>query len=250
MIAAPLPEDPGIPPIIINVPQIVGDVPPIVIEPRNPNPLEETDDQAEEQPEMDPTAADDGLNRPLAEIKMPSTFKSRGRPRGMGETVIGLTRKIKPGVSTLKKAKPFPKLREEEKSIKILSWFVGLNKAELALSKSRIIEEEDVEVLPQNIPWAILDEDVNLPLVQKYFSQDAWALVQQIEAAKRDNPFCECGECKKDLDGSLDHSMLETTMRDESISIRCDHCMEWYHLSCVKLKKRPKATYWMCNKCK
>ena len=38
----------------------------------------------------------------------------------------------------------------------------------------QLIKEESVEVQPENLPDAILDDHVDIHLIRKYFTNDAW----------------------------------------------------------------------------
>ena len=58
----------------------------------------------------------------------------------------------------------------------ILSWFVDKPVVQSAL-KGALIEEENVECRPEKAN-AVLDENVNMCLVRKYFSQGTWMLVE------------------------------------------------------------------------
>ena len=98
-----------------------------------------------------------------------------------------------------------------------------------------MIEEEHVEVQPELVPNAVLDENVDVHLVRKFFKDDAWMQVMDVVKTKRNNPVYTCTYCSHDL--------------DESASIICDHCLTWFHVSCVGLKQNPKARYWFCREC-
>ena len=63
----------------------------------------------------------------------------------------------------------------------ILGWFVDKEEmtAVMKYPKNQI-EETSVEVLPEKLPDAVLDENVDINLVRHYFSNDAWILVQDV----------------------------------------------------------------------
>ena len=55
-----------------------------------------------------------------------------------------------------------------------------------ALTRKRLIEEDEVEMRPEQIPASCLDDNVFVPSVQKYFSPDAWiALMNILETVKK-----------------------------------------------------------------
>ena len=119
----------------------------------------------------------------------------------------------------------------------MLKWFVDAKTVQDVLRKPRgcLIEEEQVEVHPENLPDAILDENVDVHLIRRYFSNDAWLVVQDVVSQKRSNPLYKCNICQHDL--------------GESQSIVCDHCLSWFHTKCMGLKSVPKQRYWYCRRC-
>ena len=54
----------------------------------------------------------------------------------------------------------------------MLRWFVDPKIVEAVLRKPKgvLIEEEQVEVRPENLPDAILDENVDIHLIRRHFS--------------------------------------------------------------------------------
>ena len=119
----------------------------------------------------------------------------------------------------------------------MLRWFVDPKIVEAVLRKPKgvLIEEEQVEVRPENLPDAILDENVDIHLIRRHFSNDAWMMVQSVVDQKRSNPMYICKICYHDL--------------DESQSIVCEHCLSWFHIKCTGLKNLPKRRYWFCRAC-
>lgn len=105
-----------------------------------------------------------------------------------------------------------------------------------------VLQEEDLEVRPEALPSALLDCRVSLPKLKKYFSPDAWSLLnssgKQITtyfkfsflafseallflflltvAVKKQNKLWTCSLCKEKDDGKI-------TM------VSCDQCLEWFH---------------------
>ena len=63
----------------------------------------------------------------------------------------------------------------------MLKWFVDSDIASAVLQDpKKLIEEDDVEVQPAN---AVLDENIDIHLVRKFFKGDAW--MQVMDATKR-----------------------------------------------------------------
>ena len=119
----------------------------------------------------------------------------------------------------------------------MLRWFVE-GKVMTAALKSPgkyLIEEQDVETRPDRVPDAILDENVDVHLIRRFFSNDAWLVVREVVKQKQENPDFMCKICYHDL--------------HEQLSVVCDHCLSWYHMKCVGLKQEPKARYWYCRDC-
>lgn len=66
----------------------------------------------------------------------------------------------------------------------ILSHFVDKQVINDAM-KGKLIEEDKVECRPEQIPDSVLDENVDVCLVRRYFSSDAWMLLTK-EQSKED----------------------------------------------------------------
>ena len=107
------------------------------------------------------------------------------------------------------------------------------------LKSGILIGEDDVECQPDKIPSAIIDENVDIYQVRKYFSQDAWCLLEHVVSQKAKNMTWMCTVCYHDL-----HSP------GAEPSVICDACLRWYHFSCVGLLKQPKAKQWFCRPCR
>ena len=119
-------------------------------------------------------------------------------------------------------------------TVVMLKWFVDAEVAAGAVEHPRkLIEEEHVEVRPERLPDAVLDVDVNL--IRKFFTQDAWLVVMYVIGHKRSRAVYVCKQCYHDL--------------DVEPSIVCDHCLTWHHLKCVGLKQPPKSKNWYCRVC-
>lgn len=120
----------------------------------------------------------------------------------------------------------------------LLEWVVSKEVSDLAVMNSgHLIDEEDIEVMPENIVDSVMDENVDISLIRKYFTPDAWMLVQDVVMQKRRSCQFTCNGCSQTLS--------DTCQR----VIACDHCLCWFHLSCVGLKRLPKAKHWFCRNC-
>lgn len=119
--------------------------------------------------------------------------------------------------------------------IVILSWLVEKNVAEKAMKNDILIEENDVECRPERVPDSIADENVDIFLVRRMFTQDAWAIVEDMYKLKTKKMNWMCSICYHDL--------------PEDQSIVCDSCLLWHHFKCCGITKRPKTKTWFCRRC-
>ena len=120
----------------------------------------------------------------------------------------------------------------------MLLWFVDKKVAELALKQAVLIEEEHVECRPERITDAVVDENVDIHLIRKYFAYDVWLLVEQVLTRKQKKMTWICKICHQDL-----HA------KTSGPSIVCESCLLWYHFACVGLSKQPKTKNWFCRSC-
>ena len=74
-----------------------------------------------------------------------------------------------------------------------------------------------MECRPEKVSNAVLDENVDICLVRKYFSQEAWMLVEEV---LREDPIWICSICQDDL--HCEPCMI------------CESCLERYHFRCVE----------------
>ena len=114
----------------------------------------------------------------------------------------------------------------------ILGWFVDDNVIDKAMT-GKLIEENEVEVNPENVPATCLDENVGLPSVQFRFTEDAWMAVINLVSTIRSNPTWFCPRCLQ---------------KAETDVIVCESCLQWYHLNCVRLNSY-KGRRWYCRTC-
>ena len=115
----------------------------------------------------------------------------------------------------------------------ILRWFLGEAAVENAV-KGHLTEEE-LECRLEQITNAVLDPLVDVYLVRNYFTIDAWKLVENIVAVKKNFAVWVCKICHRD------------TSTGESIV--CEACLEWHHFNCVGLTTAPKRNSWCCRLC-
>ena len=69
----------------------------------------------------------------------------------------------------------------------LLNWFVDEFATQAALDGT-LIDVDKVECMPEKIPNAILDENVDIYLIWKYFTADAWLVIEDVLKQKKGNP--------------------------------------------------------------
>ena len=74
----------------------------------------------------------------------------------------------------------------------IISWFVDVEVANSAIACGKIVEENDIEVIPEKISVLCLDENVCLETCRKYCSQDAWSALMGVVDILKENPIWYC----------------------------------------------------------
>ncbi|KAK6167997.1 hypothetical protein SNE40_021909 [Patella caerulea] len=170
-----------------------------------------------------------GFPMDISMVKMPPKQKKRGRPKGAGTTVIGLPLK-----KTKKSSKAFRMKSETEKSAIMMSWFIDDKIAETCLRSDVLVQPNHVKV-PERIPMKCLDENIAINTIRKYFSFDAWKMVEEAMKTMQTKGTWLCKRCCGCLDAFE--------------SIGCDACLEWYHMKCLAMKSRPKQKFWICRDC-
>ena len=64
----------------------------------------------------------------------------------------------------------------------ILKWFLEPEVVKAMLKKpNELVDEDQVEVYtPEKLPDAVLDENVDVHLVRRYFTNDAWLVIKDV----------------------------------------------------------------------
>jgi len=86
--------------------------------------------------------------------------------------------------------------------------------AEVAISRKGLVEEDQIEIIPERVTASCLDENVCLSSCGKYLTTDAWLALEGVVAAIANNPCYNyfCGRCINPID-------------DTENSILCDSCL-------------------------
>ncbi|XP_076116154.1 uncharacterized protein LOC143083747 isoform X4 [Mytilus galloprovincialis] len=175
-----------------------------------------------------------GKDGSLSDLKMPTKLKRKGRPKGSQQTVIGLPKK-----RGKNKLVPFFKRTVDEKEREILSWLVSVDSV-MKSSGGTLLDEEDLVGLSEDsLPYRCLDDYVDLTIVQKNFTSSAWLYLSSIVKEKQQKGgYILCTYC----------NVFITTENDDAVE--CDFCLLWWHISCIKLKSKPKVKHWYCKSCR
>ena len=76
----------------------------------------------------------------------------------------------------------------------IIAWFVDPEIAADTENGDRIVQEEEVEICPENISASCLDENVCLESTAKYCSKDAWMAVKSVVDTLQKNAVTIVGD--------------------------------------------------------
>ena len=71
----------------------------------------------------------------------------------------------------------------------ILSWFVDKDVMDRAVKLHQLVEEDEVEC---KISDAVVDENVDVCLIRKYFTTEAWMIVEDVVKLKSDKIVHSC----------------------------------------------------------
>lgn len=166
------------------------------------------------------------------------------QPAGDGMSTQSLSTPAKKRVRRAQKRKidpkdsqpvPFKKLPQRSREKLLLTGITSESVCSRVLNKGSIIEKTEVQVCPELLPSALLDDDVCLQGLREYFTFDAWLLLTLTVAEKKEKCLSVCQHCSKKNDGARR-------------TIRCSQCLERFHRSCVTVAK----TYsrrWFCSQC-
>ncbi len=123
-----------------------------------------------------------------------------------------------------------------DRQFAVLTWLLGESCALRAMEGR---EKVDIGSVPQahSLPNQILDESVRLTDVRDFFSKAARHQLQKVVQEKDEATMWRCSTCNKDI-------------QNGEFTIGCDSCLDWHHLPCVCLTRKPKKKHWFCPTCK
>ena len=97
-----------------------------------------------------------------------------------------------------------------------------MDKSDVTLAQNgTLLDEDKVESRPEKVTNALLDDNVDVHAVRRFFTHDAWLVVKDVMKRKKEYAIWTCKICHHDL--------------KEQQSIVCESCLEWYHFHCVGL---------------
>ena len=81
----------------------------------------------------------------------------------------------------------------------MLTWLVDAKVVSVVLKTPRKLVEGRCEVQPEKLPDRILDERIDIHLIHRYFSNNAWLMAMDVIKQKHDNLVYVCKICFHDL---------------------------------------------------
>lgn len=86
---------------------------------------------------------------------------------------------------------PFEKLPINIRQFEVLKCFVDEDVARTAVHDKTLINENCIEIIPDNIYNKIIDELVAIDEVRCYFTEESWLVIQQIIKLKKTVSYLE-----------------------------------------------------------
>ena len=112
----------------------------------------------------------------------------------------------------------------------ILEWVTGDSND----GDRKRIEEDEIRI---DLPDPMLDSNVDLRIVQDFFTQKGYQLLKKAVNELRERDKWSCPTC------------LQQCADNEEQWICCDACLYWYHLRCTGRTKLPKNHTFFCRAC-
>lgn len=136
------------------------------------------------------------------------------------------------------KVKTFEKLGSVEKDSIRLSWTVSEDVVRNVIRSGDLIQASD---LRSDLAYQLKDVRAKIADIEPYYTADAWHIICQWKQCNTDTEW-PCRGC-----GVVKSSKLSNGKTQKWI--QCDHCLVWFHYSCVTLTRKPKGQ-WFCTDCK
>lgn len=131
----------------------------------------------------------------------------------------------------------FQSLPKKERQNKMLLW-IGFEQSEVnEVMQGKIIDETLIETRPEFVSNNIIDDTVKVGEIKEFFNEDAWLGLKNVLEIKEKNSLWSCKECRK-------------TIENDQNTVACEACLEWFHFTCLGIKRKPRVKTWFCTICK
>jgi len=159
-------------------------------------------------------------------LRFPPVAGSRGRPKlTTKKTATELPRRRN------RRCVSFDNKDSKERCHVILQRLVVGVRAE-DVSANNPVDSRYLKLQPNELPAAVLHENVNVQLLQPFLTPHAWQQLQQAIAERQQSDDWFCASCHNDLG----------TQR----SVECTSCLDWFHCGCVGFKRKRKGDWFCC----
>ncbi|CAG2206462.1 unnamed protein product [Mytilus edulis] len=136
----------------------------------------------------------------------------------------------------------FDQKASKETDVIVLEWFVGKEIAKSAVDDGLVIEEEHVETRPEMVSTLCLDKLVNIRLIEKYCTKEAWKSIESIYCIKDELNLYICNFCKSDADAKETNQPVITPFVPDTL---ITEETKTFAISCQSTGSRPAALmYW------
>ena len=118
-----------------------------------------------------------------------------------------------------------------------LSWLVDSDVANAELKNGYIIQLADLTCTEKALALCA-DERSKIAEVRTYLAPDAWIdLKSKVDGFDVNNTLCSVCVRRSGVGNSAKVKWVQ-----------CDGCIEWNHVSCTALTRKPRG-YWYCQSC-
>lgn len=166
-------------------------------------------------------------------ITLPSKIVPVGRPKGSGNTTIGLKRKNKKTTDqnpTPTKKSKFSEKSFNEQGITVSRWLTNWNINRIGSKKITMND-----IIQDSYTFNRLRNDhVNLSCIKKYFDKKTFVYIVDEVKRLQNRPY-GCRKCRRSLNG---------------LQVMCHGCLDWYHGKCIDVNAAAaKNIVYFCSDC-
>lgn len=180
-------------------------------------------------------------------VVFPPKVTSVGRPKGSGQTVVGLkhkaNKKKSDGVKNVVpmkrqaeknvKLKKFIELSFNDQGATIVTWLT--NKSLMEIKKKKVSMDDIIQ--DSNMFNRLRNDAVDLKCVKPLVDKKCYNyLNEEVERLNSNTKRWACAKCRKNL--SLGYQIM------------CNVCLDWYHIQCVGVSETDaKSLVYFCKSC-